>query len=126
MAARAGGPAYSLSASGRTSSWRSWPGGASRARPAPPPLPGRHALGLGQLRRGVFPSPAVRVGIVSNGGACALLALHALQGAWSAWGGFAQLFMWAALAGTGAITAGLVAFGPCRAAVEPVASTEPA
>jgi hypothetical protein len=72
-------------------------------------------FGLQQLRAGTYPSTAVWVGILSNGGACTLLGTHGFQAAWSGWGTFAQIFMWASLAGTGAITAGLVVFGPCRA-----------
>ncbi len=74
-----------------------------------------YGLGLRQSQRGVYPAQAVWVGILSNGGACTLLVLHAAQGAWSGWGLLAQAFMWASLVGTGAITAGLVVFGPCRA-----------
>ena len=80
-----------------------------------------YGLGLQQLRAGAYPQATVWVGILSNGGACGLLVLHAIQGAWSGWGALAQGFMWISLAGTGAITAGLVAFGPraTRATGEP-------
>ena len=70
-----------------------------------------YMLGLQQLRAGVFPAQAVRVGVLSNGGACALLVLYAVRGAWSDLGAFAQVFMWGSLLGTGAITLGLVVFG---------------
>ena len=71
-----------------------------------------YALGLRQLRGGSYPAATVWVGVLSNGGACALLTLHALLGAWSEWGAFARLFMGGSLVGTGAITAGLLVFGP--------------
>ena len=59
----------------------------------------------------------VWVGIVSNGGAFVVLGIAAILGTWSAWGFFAQVSMWISLLGTGGITAGLIAFGPCRRAV---------
>ncbi len=85
-----------------------------------------YGFGLHASRRGEYPTGVVWVGIVSNGGACVLLCGAALLGAWADWGAFARLVMWGSLVGTGGITAGLVAYGPCRPAVEPYASTEPA
>ena len=70
-----------------------------------------YAHGLRASRRGRHPDAAVWVGIASNGGAAAVLAGAAATGAWSAWGAAAQAYMWASLAATSAIAAGLVAFG---------------
>ena len=75
-------------------------------------------FGLQQVRQGAYPMATVWVGILSNGGACALLVGHAATGAWSTWGGFAQASMWLSLIGTGSITAGLVFFGPLGAGRE--------
>ena len=69
-------------------------------------------LGLRQTQSGVYPMATVWVGILSNGGACVVLMIYAALGAWADWGPLAQLFMWGSLLSTGAITAGLVAFGP--------------
>jgi hypothetical protein len=73
-----------------------------------------YAFGLGSLLRGSYPAGVVWVGIVSNGGAFAVLATAAWLGVWDAWGIGAQGVMFGSLVGTGAITAGLIAFGPCR------------
>jgi hypothetical protein len=75
-----------------------------------------YAFGLGAARRGTYPAAVVWVGIVSNGGACLLLALAALAGTWASWGAIAPALMWASLFGTGAIAAGLVWLGPMRRA----------
>ena len=64
---------------------------------------------------GVYPAQTIWVGIVSNGGSCLLLCFFAARGAWAQWGRIARAFMWGSLVATGAITAGLVAFGPLRA-----------
>ena len=75
-----------------------------------------YVFGLLASLHGEYPLGVVWTGIVSNGGACLVLAVAAALGAWAEWGGFAQLVMWASLLGTGAITAGLVVYGPCRPA----------
>ena len=72
-----------------------------------------YVFGLVDTRRGRYPRSTVWTGIVSNGGAFLLLFLGAFQGAWAAWGPPARLAMWASLAATGLISAGLIAFGPC-------------
>ncbi len=76
-----------------------------------------YAFGLHAARRGEYPHGVVWVGIVSNGGACAMLCAAAIVGVWSEWGVLARVVMWGSLVGTGGITAGLVAFGPCGSAV---------
>ncbi|MEL6614926.1 MAG: hypothetical protein AAFQ43_04275 [Bacteroidota bacterium] len=74
-----------------------------------------YALGLRDVRRGRRPEMVAWVGLVSNGGAAAVLALAAAGGAWSAWGPLAQTYMWASLVATAAIAVGLTAFGGVRA-----------
>jgi hypothetical protein len=72
-----------------------------------------YGFGLRESLRGVYPAASVWVGMVSNGGACLLLVIAAIQGAWAHWGVIAQSVMWGSLVGTGLITAGLIRFGPC-------------
>ena len=69
-----------------------------------------YALGLRQVRQGVFPAATVWMGLASNGGAFVILALAAATGAWSSWPGLAPGLMWASLAATGLISAGLATF----------------
>ena len=76
-----------------------------------------YGFGLYASVRGEYPLGVVWVGIVSNGGAFAILCAAAVLGVWASWGVFAQVVMWGSLVGTGGITAGLVAFGPCRSVV---------
>jgi hypothetical protein len=71
-----------------------------------------YVFGLVATRQGRYPGSMVWIGIVSNGGAFALLVIGAIQGVWVAWGALAGLYMWTSLAATGLITAGLIAFGP--------------
>ena len=71
-----------------------------------------YVFGLRDLRNGIYPAGVVSVGIISNGGAFAILTVAALFNTWEAWGAFAQWFMWASLVSTGAITTGLVVYGP--------------
>lgn len=59
-----------------------------------------------------YPSDTVWVGIVSNGGATAVLSVGALQGAWSQWGTSAKAYMWVSLACVALITIGLILSGP--------------
>jgi hypothetical protein len=73
-----------------------------------------YGFGLRASSRGSYPAGVVWVGIVSNGGACLLLAMAAALGVWESWGAIARAIMWSSLLGTGAIAAGLVVFGPCR------------
>lgn len=71
-----------------------------------------YVFGLIATRRGRYPRGTVWTGIVSNGGAFLILSIGALQGVWAAWGPLARMGMWASLAATGLISAGLIAFGP--------------
>jgi hypothetical protein len=73
-----------------------------------------YGFGLRASSRGSYPAGVVWVGIVSNGGACLLLAVGAMLGVWDSWGVVARAIMWSSLLGTGAIAVGLVVFGPCR------------
>lgn len=73
-----------------------------------------YAFGWRSARRGIYPADAVWAGIVSNGGAFLLLAIAAVSGVWASWGGPARVAMWSSLVATGAITVGLLAFGPLR------------
>ena len=77
-----------------------------------------YAFGLRSAREGEYPEATVWVGLVSNGGACLMLAVAGFTGTWSTWEGFAPILMWGSMLGTGAITAGLIRFGPMRAAAE--------
>ena len=71
-----------------------------------------YAFGWRETRRGSYPSVVVWIGIVSNGGACLLLLIAAIHGAWADWAGIAPVLMWGSLVGTGAISIGLVLLGP--------------
>jgi hypothetical protein len=71
-----------------------------------------YVFGLVAARQGRYPGSTVWTGIVSNGGAFLLLCVGAFQGTWAAWESLAPLMMWASLAATGLITAGLIVFGP--------------
>jgi hypothetical protein len=51
------------------------------------------------------------VGIISNGGACGILAFYGATGAWSTWGPPVQWVCWGSTAATFLITLGLVVFG---------------
>lgn len=75
-----------------------------------------YGFGLAAARRGTYPRSTVWTGIVSNGGAFLLLSIGASQGVWDAWGPPARIAMWASLAATGLVSAGLIAFGPFGAA----------
>lgn len=72
-----------------------------------------YVFGLVDTLHGGYPRSTIWTGIVSNGGAFLLLSMGAFQGAWAAWGSPARIVMWASLAVTGLISAGLIAFGPC-------------
>ena len=76
-----------------------------------------YAFGLRDSLRGIYPMAAVWMGIASNGGAFLVLTIAAVLGVWASWGTFAQLVMWGSIVGTGGITLGLVAFGPCRSRI---------
>ena len=70
-----------------------------------------YVFGLVATLHGRYPGSTVWTGIVSNGGAFLLLSVGAFQGTWATWGSPAHLIMWASLAATGLITAGLIVFG---------------
>lgn len=69
-----------------------------------------YLLGLQSLRQGIYPSATVWVGIVSNGAACAILAVE--RGTWRQWGRGAGMLMWISLVMTFLITTCLVLSGP--------------
>lgn len=75
------------------------------------------ALGVGyyfgwrQAREGFRPAGVIWAGIISNGGACLLLAYFGFQGLWATWKPCAWILMWASLLATFAITLGLILFG---------------
>lgn len=54
---------------------------------------------------------AIWVGIVSNTGACLILLLYGLSGAWNTWGFFLQWGLWVSMAATGLIALSLILFG---------------
>lgn len=83
-----------------------------------------YGFGLVAARRGQYPRSTVWSGIVSNGGAFLILSFGAFQGAWSTWGTPARLVLWASLAATGLISAGLIAFGPCGLGVTPAKDSD--
>lgn len=70
-----------------------------------------YGFGLRDALRNQYPKTIVWVGVASNGGACALLAIAALTQVWNSWGMIAQAIMWGSLFCTAAITPGLVWFG---------------
>ena len=70
-----------------------------------------YVFGLCDTLRNQYPQTIIWVGVISNGGACILLAMAALTQTWNGWGVIAQAIMWGSLLGTGAITWGLVWFG---------------
>lgn len=54
---------------------------------------------------------AIWVGIVSNAGACLILLLYGLSGAWNTWGIVLQWCLWFSMAATGMIALSLIVFG---------------
>jgi len=70
-----------------------------------------YAFALQEAKRGRQLKGAIWAGVVSNGGACALLVLHGASGLWDTWGVMAQLMLWGSAAATACITAGLIHFG---------------
>ncbi|MGH8049870.1 MAG: hypothetical protein ACREPB_04340, partial [Arenimonas sp.] len=70
-----------------------------------------YCFGLRDALRNHYPRAVVWVGVISNGGACILLAIAAATSVWTDWGCIAQWIMWGSLAGTGAITLALIWFG---------------
>ena len=80
-----------------------------------------YCAGLRELGRGDHPATVLRVGLVSNGGACLLLAWYGMAGAWAGWGWLARATMWTSLAATGGIAWGLWHFGLRPAVARPAA-----
>ncbi len=79
-----------------------------------------YAFGWRAARDGVRARGPIWTGIVSNGGASAILITYGSGGSWSDWGAPAQLFMWGSALATGLIAFALVAFGVIRPAAAPV------
>ena len=73
-----------------------------------------YAFGLRASLRGERLAGPIWVGIVSNGGASALLLFFGRSGSWTDWGALAQALMWASTVATALITFGLVWFGVLR------------
>ena len=73
-----------------------------------------YTFGLRAALRGDYPSNAIWVGILSNGGSFFILLIAALCSSWDSWGTSAKAAMWFFLAALGTIAAALVAFGPLR------------
>lgn len=71
----------------------------------------------GMLRawRGDYPAGIVWMGIVSNGGACGLLAGAWWRGTWAAWGEAAVWLMQLSVLATAVLTLALLVAGPMRA-----------
>ncbi len=70
-----------------------------------------YSFALTEALKGKRLVSTIWVGIVSNGGACALLLVHGCLGAWTDWGLPIQVVLWGSVAATALITAGLVAWG---------------
>ncbi|MGH8104866.1 MAG: hypothetical protein ACREO1_14160 [Arenimonas sp.] len=70
-----------------------------------------YGFGLRDALRNTYPHAVICVGVLSNGGACVLLAIAAASHVWDDWGMIAKTIMRGSLFGTAAITLGLVWFG---------------
>lgn len=71
-----------------------------------------HILGYRDLGEGKDIDNVVKVGIISNGLACAVLLTFGVLGQWDDWGMGAQAFMWGSTIATGLITTGLLVSTP--------------
>ena len=78
-----------------------------------------YGFGLRAAMQNQYPHDVVWVGVVSNGGACILLANAAATSVWADWGNIAQWIMWGSLAGTGLIMLGLIWFGLLASSSKP-------
>jgi len=67
--------------------------------------------GLIEARAGGSSAATVRMGIVSNGLAAAILGIFGVGGAWAAWSSLAQGYMWFSFVAAILITLGLIATG---------------
>lgn len=72
-------------------------------------------FGWADVRAGRHPQAAVRAGLVSNGLAAILLAVHGVAGYWDHWGWLGRAYMWASLVAAASLTAGLLAVSKERA-----------
>lgn len=70
-----------------------------------------YGFGLQASLRGARAIGPIRVGIVSNGAACAVLLYYGVSGEWQGWGAALQVLLWASVLVTAAIAAGLYVFG---------------
>jgi hypothetical protein len=70
--------------------------------------------GLQEARAGRPALAAVRMGVISNGLASAILACYGVTGAWTGWAWPGQAFMWFSLAATSAVTVGLLTAGKAQ------------
>jgi hypothetical protein len=66
-----------------------------------------YIYGLFNIMGGGSPGSTVVLGLVSNGLAAMILGIFGFQGAWSAWGFWAWLYMWGSLALTAALALAL-------------------
>ena len=72
-------------------------------------------FGLQSQQDKIYPSDTVWIGILSNGGAFAVLLNSGVRTTnWKEWGSLAKVFMWISLFATGMICSSLVIFGPLR------------
>jgi hypothetical protein len=78
-----------------------------------------YGFALKETLQGRMPLGTVWSGIVSNGGACALLLYYGIAGAWSAWGGFMQGVMWFSVPATAALAVAMLAVASGRIAARP-------
>lgn len=72
-----------------------------------------YCFGLAAILRGEYPAGPVWAGIVSNGGAAAILAIYGFSGQWQSWGISARYSMWGSLVIVLAITLGLLICRKC-------------
>lgn len=70
--------------------------------------------GAARAWRGDYPGGIVWMGLVSNGGACGLLAGAWWRGTWAGWGEQAQWLLQVSVAATGVLTLALLLTGPLR------------
>ncbi len=70
-----------------------------------------YAFGLRASLKGLRALGPIWVGIVSNGGACALMLYFGLTGAWGDMSAVIKFILWNSAAATAAITAGLWIWG---------------
>jgi hypothetical protein len=69
-----------------------------------------YVLGLRELQHGRPATQTVRIGIFSNGLACAILIYYGLTGTWSTWSIQGQFIMWSSVILTLFITVSLIPY----------------